>query len=102
MSHGWLDLRVARRWREAADVVAIELVPFAGDLPAFSAGSFIAGVTPAGQPRPYSLCNPPHERHRYVIAVLRGRRGGGSSSLHEDLRAGDTLRVGVPRNEVAL
>lgn len=99
----WLELKVARHWREALDVAGIELV--AGDgaaLPAFEAGAAIDVLTPAGL-RAYSLGNPPSERHRYVILVQREARSrGGSVALHDAVRPGDRLRVRLRPNEFAL
>jgi vanillate O-demethylase ferredoxin subunit len=53
--------------------------------------------------RQYSLCGDPHDRHRYTIAVLRCRSSrGGSQAMHESLRQGSLVRVGMPRNQFAL
>lgn len=100
----WIDVRVARRWNEALDIVGLELVSANGlALPVFEAGAHVDVVTPGGHLRPYSLCNPASERHRYVIAVLRERHGrGGSVSLHDELKTGDRLRILAPRNEFTL
>jgi vanillate monooxygenase ferredoxin subunit len=101
----WIEVKVARRWREAADIVALELVPSTAGarLPTFEAGAYVDVLTPGGHLRPYSLCNPPGEQHRYVIAVLLERRGrGGSISLHDRVFPGDGLRIRAPRNEFPL
>ncbi|WP_342132926.1 ferredoxin reductase [Hydrogenophaga sp. OTU3427] len=100
----WIEVRVARRWNEALDIVGLELVPLNVEaLPAFEAGACIDVLTPGGHLRPYSLCNPASERHRYVIAVLREHHGrGGSASLHDDVKAGDRLRILAPRHEFRL
>jgi vanillate monooxygenase ferredoxin subunit len=60
----WIEVKVARRWREAADIVALELVPSTAGarLPTFEAGAYVDVLTPGGHLRPYSLCNPPGER----------------------------------------
>ncbi len=99
-----LDVRVARKTREARDVCAFELRPVDGALlPAFSAGSHIDVHLPGGLTRQYSLCNAPAERHRYLIGVLREPASrGGSQAMHELVREGDTLRIGAPRNHFAL
>ena len=103
MAGDWLQLGVARHWRAASSVVALEFVDRAGaDLPAFEAGAFIDVQTPAG-PRAYSLCSSPADRRRYVILVQREARGrGGSAWLHDAVAAGDVLRVRPPRNEFPL
>jgi hypothetical protein len=68
--------RLADRPRRARDnqaegICSYELVSVDGTpLPAFTAGAHRRARCP-GLVRQYSLCNPPHERHRYVIGVLR-------------------------------
>ena len=53
--------------------------------------------------RQYSLMNPPHETHRYLIAVQREAAGrGGSAWVHEHVCPGVVLRIGVPRNNFPL
>ena len=70
-----------------------------GELPAFSAGAHIDVHIRPGCVRQYSLCNDPSERHRYVVAVLREEGGrGGSKAMHDELRIGQSLTLGVPRN----
>lgn len=98
------DLRVARAEIIAEDVRLFELRDPAGaDLPAFSAGAHVSVRTPAGQERKYSLCNDPHERDRYVIAVKWERQGrGGSASMFADVKEGDLLPVGEPQNDFPL
>ena len=68
--------------------------PEAGALPAFSAGAHIDLHLPNGLVRQYSLCNPAHERHRYVVGVKRDINSrGGSRCVHDELRAGSVLQV---------
>jgi phthalate 4,5-dioxygenase reductase subunit len=53
--------------------------------------------------RRYSLCNDPQDRQRYVVTVKREAGGqGGSVSLHDEAREGDTLQVSLPDNAFAL
>jgi vanillate monooxygenase ferredoxin subunit len=106
MSAGLLQVRVERKQLEAEDICSYELVSADGaPLPPFAAGAHIdvhlgAG---AGLVRQYSLCNPPHERHRYVIGVLRDPASrGGSRAMHEEVRAGATLQISAPKNHFAL
>lgn len=101
---GWLEVRVARRWEAADDTVAFELVDRNGrELPPFEAGSYIDVLTPRGHLRPYSLCNSPLDRSRFIIAVRVEAQGrGGSLSLHHDVTVGDQLRVRGPHNEFPL
>jgi ferredoxin-NADP reductase len=99
-----LELRVRSIVNEAIGVNAYELVAPDGELlPAFSAGSHIDVHIPGGFVRQYSLCNDPRERHRYLIGVLNVTEGrGGSAALHAGVRAGDRIRVSMPRNHFQL
>ena len=99
-----LEARVQALWREAEDVLGIELRPALGALfPAFSAGSHLDLYLPNGMRRSYSLVNAPQERHRYVIGVLRERAGrGGSRCVHESLQVGMRLQLSQPRNHFVL
>jgi len=94
-------LVVKRRKELSQGTFSFELVPVdaIAELPPFSAGSHVAVVTPSGAVREYSLCNVPAERHRYVIAVKRDAHGqGGSVSMADQLKEGDTLQVSAPKN----
>ncbi|PXW97536.1 vanillate O-demethylase ferredoxin subunit [Sphaerotilus hippei] len=88
----------------AQDICALELVAALGDaLPAFAAGAHIDLYLPGGWVRQYSLCNPPGETSRYLIAVLRDPASrGGSAAVHEQLHPGDLLTISTPRNLFAL
>lgn len=99
-----LQVVVRRKQDEAQGICSFELAdPTDRPLPAFSAGSHIDVQTPQGSVRQYSLCNDPGETHRYLIAVLNDEAGrGGSRSLHEAVKEGDTLTISVPRNHFAL
>ena len=69
------------------------------ELPQFSAGAHIDVHIEAGLVRQYSLCNNPNKRHRYLIAVQREATGhGGSRAMHDNLRVGDLVSIGTPRN----
>lgn len=104
MSTGDLEVRIARKQQEAADICTFELVRTDGQpLPAFSAGSHVDVHLPGGLTRQYSLCNDPRESHRYLIGVLRdaGSRGG-SKTMHEQVQEGTTLRISAPKNHFPL
>ena len=74
-----------------------------GSLPPFQAGAHLKVKTPAGVVRSYSLTNDDAETDRYVIAVKREDRGrGGSASMHDALKVGDTVSVTPPANVYAL
>lgn len=104
MTSSTLNVRVARKWLEAPDICAIELVAEPGQvLPAFSAGSHIDVHLPGGLTRQYSLCNDPSENHRYQIAVLRDPASrGGSVAVHEQVQQGQLLQISMPKNHFAL
>jgi vanillate monooxygenase ferredoxin subunit len=94
------DVTVVRKVAEAQDICSFELARADGQpLPPFSAGAHIDVHLGDGLVRQYSLCNPPHERHRYVIGVLRDPASrGGSRAMHDAVREGGTLRIGAPKN----
>jgi vanillate O-demethylase ferredoxin subunit len=99
-----LTVRVARKTDEAQDICSLELASLDGsELPAFSAGSHLDVHLPGGFVRQYSLCNDPGETHRYVLGVLKDpNTRGGSRAVHDAVREGDLLQVGLPRNRFAL
>lgn len=99
-----LQLRVADAREIARDIHLFELrAPDGADLPEFTPGSHLEVLTPAGLVRKYSLCNSAFERERYLIAVKREADSrGGSASMAEALKVGDTLPVGLPDNAFAL
>ncbi len=104
MTNAWMTVKVATKHTEALDVVSLDLVAVEGtELPAFSAGAHIDIEIEPGLVRQYSLCNNPLERSRYQIAVLRDERSrGGSVSLHENVEAGQLIRISTPRNHFSL
>jgi ferredoxin-NADP reductase len=97
-------VRVASISELAEGIRTFELVAPQGEpLPAFTAGAHIDVRLPGGIVRQYSLCNPPSERSRYVIAVLLEPNGrGGSRALHESVSVGDAMEISAPRNHFPL
>ena len=97
-------LRVNRKVLLARNIWRYDLVdPAGGDLAAFTAGSHITVLTPSGVRRSYSLCNDPHERDVYQIAVKRDHAGrGGSISMADDVHEGDLLHAAAPNNHFEL
>ena len=95
---------MARRVPIAEDTFLFELRDAAGgELPAFTAGAHIGLHVPNGMLRKYSLCNAPGERDRYEIAVKREAAGhGGSCSLVDEARVGDSLEATPPHNSFEL
>jgi ferredoxin-NADP reductase len=89
---------------EATGITSVELRPLPGSaaFPAVQAGAHIDLHLGNGLVRSYSLTNP-GEQHRYVVAVLNDRHSrGGSRYVHEQLRVGQSLSIGAPRNHFAL
>jgi phthalate 4,5-dioxygenase reductase subunit len=99
-----MRLRVTRNDKIADGINLLEFRDAGGkELPAFSAGAHIAIRTPNGLLRKYSLCNDPAERDRYQVAVKREVNGrGGSSTLIDHVKTGDTLMVAAPVNDFEL
>lgn len=89
---------------EAAGIVSVELRPVAPAIafPQAEAGAHIDLHLGNGLVRSYSLTNP-GESHRLVVAVLNDRNSrGGSRYVHEQLRVGQVIPVGAPRNHFRL
>lgn len=99
-----LTVEVVRKWDEAHGICGFELRrPDRTPLPGFSAGAHIDVHLPGGFVRQYSLCGSPACRDRYEIAVLRDGQGrGGSMAIHDEVRQGDLIRIGAPRNQFPL
>jgi ferredoxin-NADP reductase len=99
-----LQAFVQQMRHEADGIVSVELRPAAGgEVPPFEAGAHIDLHLANGLVRNYSLLNPPGERYRYVIGVLRDRASrGGSRFVHEQLRVGQVLPIAAPRNNFPL
>ena len=97
-------VRIARRREEAQGICSFELVhPLGRPLPAFSAGAHIDVRIRPSLVRQYSLCNPPSERHRYLIGVLRASDSrGGSHAMHDELDEGALVEISPPRNHFPL
>jgi tetrachlorobenzoquinone reductase len=89
---------------EAQTVRSFELRPVdtSEPLPTTTAGAHIDVFLPNAIVRQYSVTNP-GDRRSYRIAVHRDPNSrGGSSSLHDQIRVGDKLHIGVPRNNFEL
>lgn len=99
-----MPLRVDKAYDVAEGLRSFELVqPDGTELPAFTPGAHIKVQTPSGALRKYSLCGTPEDRLRYTITVKREDAGqGGSVSMHDHLKEGDTLHTAVPDNAFPL
>lgn len=99
-----MPLRVDQAYDVAQGLRSFELVqPDGSVLPEFTPGAHVRVQTPSGAVRKYSLCNAPEDRSRYTITVKREADGqGGSASMHDQVRVGDTLPTSVPDNAFAM
>lgn len=99
-----VDVRLHAVRLEAEGVHSLELRPLPGQaLPPFTAGAHVDLHLPNGLVRSYSLSNPPADAQRYVLGVHRSPTSrGGSAFVHAQLHVGQTLRVGMPRNNFPL
>ncbi|MFE2515390.1 PDR/VanB family oxidoreductase [Streptomyces mirabilis] len=104
MSSYEVELVVDKREFVADGVLSLTLRhPLGEKLPAWEPGAHVDVVLGVGLERQYSLCGDPADRWAWRIAVLREPDGrGGSSYAHEQLGAGDKVRVRGPRNHFAL
>lgn len=95
--------RVEQVREVARDIRALVLVPADGGVwPVCEAGAHIDLVLPNGLIRQYSLTNP-GRTDRYEIAVLRDPAGrGGSAYVCGELREGEAITIGGPRNSFPL
>jgi ferredoxin-NADP reductase len=96
-------VRVAEIVEETDDIRAIRLVREDGaPLGPYQAGAHIDVTGPTGLLRQYSLCSPPDDPLSLLIAVKRELDSrGGSEALHA-VAVGDHLKIGEPRNLLAL
>jgi ferredoxin-NADP reductase len=90
--------------QEAEDVVVLDLVPVdGGPLPPWTPGAHVDLLLGERLERQYSLCGDPADPRRWRLAVLREPLSrGGSSHIHEHIRASDRVSVRGPRNNFAL
>src|SRR5258706_5684189 len=97
-------MRLAAITCAAEQVNLYEFRPVSGaPVSRFTAGAHVDLHLPNGLVRQYSIVNGEDEVHRYVLGVKREAAGrGGSRFIHDDLRAGQVLAVGGPRNNFPL
>lgn len=103
-ANGKLRLLVRAIRLQAEGVHAFELAaPDGGDLPDVTAGAHVDVHLPGGHVRSYSLAGDPNDRSHWMLGVLRESAGrGGSKALHDQVRVGDSLVIGSPRNAFKL
>jgi ferredoxin-NADP reductase len=98
-----IELVVTERRQLADGVVGLVLAHPSGEaLPSWAPGAHVDLAPDGGPERQYSLCGDP-ATPSWEIAVLREPDGrGGSAFVHDQVRAGDRVRVRGPRNHFSL
>ncbi|MEE4023623.1 PDR/VanB family oxidoreductase [Gordonia sp. PKS22-38] len=93
-------LQVVEKRRVATDVVTLTLAHAdRRRLADWTPGAHLDLILPNGLTRQYSLCGDRWDAYTYTVAVRRDRSGrGGSAFIHDELRVGDEIQVGGPRN----
>lgn len=101
---GKTRLQVVRKQTVAQGVCGLVLSdPDGCRLPDWTPGSHIDLTFPNGLTRQYSLCGDRWDPMTYEVAVLREPESrGGSAYIHDELREGDIVELGGPRNNFAL
>jgi ferredoxin-NADP reductase len=99
-----LEVLLDRKEILADGVVRLDLRhPDGAQLPKWQAGAHLDLVLGNGLVRQYSLCGDPGDRSVLQVAVLREPHGrGGSTYVHDELGAGDRIRIRGPRNNFPL
>lgn len=96
------SLRILERHEEADGIVSLRLGSDGRPLPRWEPGAHIDVHLGNGLVRQYSLSSLPEE-NTWRIAVLREQQStGGSDFVHDTLRPGGTVTVGMPRNNFPL
>jgi len=101
---GTMLVTIAARRELAQGIVSLELRAM-GDatLPRFEAGAHIDVFVRPDLVRQYSLCNDPADNTQYRLAVLlEANSRGGSSEIHRAFAEGQTICIGLPRNNFPL
>ena len=98
------DVRVESKQEVSDGVVALTLRQIADSpLPRWSPGAHVDLILDGAPTRQYSLCGDPADHHVWRLGILRDAAGGGGSRfVHDQLGAGDTVRVRGPRNNFEL
>jgi len=103
VSDAGVVVRVAEIVSETPSIRTLRLVHEDGrPFGPFAAGAHIDVTGPTGVLRQYSLASDPNDPSSIVIAVKRESPSrGGSAALHE-VQVGDRLKIGKPRNLLAI
>jgi cytochrome P450/ferredoxin-NADP reductase len=96
--------RVAAKAVVADGVATLSLREIEGQsFPPWEPGAHVDLIIDGVATRQYSLCGDPADQHLWRLGILRDPRGtGGSLYVHDQLRAGDIVRVRGPRNNFPL
>ena len=99
-----LDARLHSITQEAEGIFLFDIRPVRGEhFPGVEAGAHIDLHLANGLSRSYSIVNSPDDCDRYLIAVKNEVSGrGGSRFIHAELRVGQQLSIGRPRNNFRL
>ncbi|WP_339486529.1 PDR/VanB family oxidoreductase [Pseudomonas sp. EL_65y_Pfl2_R95] len=100
----WVEMKVRGLREEAEGILGVELCAVKGDALPFSwtPGAHVDLQLAGGLVRQYSLTNLADEGCIRLAIKREPRSRGGSQWLHEQLRLGARIQVGVPRNLFAL
>lgn len=101
---GHVTVRVIASQWETEGVRTIRVAPTDGSvLPEIEAGAHAELVLKSGLRRAYSLISRSGDGRSYEFGVLRVADGrGGSRHIHDILRVGDVIEMGLPRNNFPL
>ncbi len=88
-----LQAKVFRVQRPAPDVTVLQLRLPAGVRARFKAGQHLQVLLPAGERRPYSMANAPHDNDNLQLHIRHEAGGRFSDGLLPTLQVGDTLSV---------
>ncbi|HEY0294403.1 MAG TPA: PDR/VanB family oxidoreductase [Bordetella sp.] len=103
-SHSHIEARLHSITQEAEDILLFDFRPGLGQhFPGVEAGAHIDLHLANGLSRSYSVINSQDDRDRYLIAVKKEAAGrGGSRFIHDELRVGQRIAIGGPRNNFRL
>jgi cytochrome P450/ferredoxin-NADP reductase len=98
------DVRIERKTLVADGVVALTLRQLDGKpLPPWKPGAHVDLIVDGAKTRQYSLCSSIDDPHTWRLGILRDPNGSGASLyVHDQLKAGDVVRVRGPRNNFPL
>ncbi len=99
-----VDMRLTAIVYGARDINLFEFRTLDGsEVPPFSAGAHVDVNLPSGAIRQYSIASSQSDPTRYLLGVKREAKGrGGSRLLHDEVRVGSVLKLGLPRNHFPL